>query len=109
MNKKDLLLAGLLLFLAPAFAQDGPTFNPAKDAKVIFTQDFESDWTTWTTTAVDTIFKVEYYDHEGNSNGTSMKPWEDGWKRGLWRDSTIILYNGVVVCDEDEDWFETGP
>ena len=107
MKQRDLLFAGLLLFAAPAFAQDGPTFDPAKDAKVVFTQDFEADWKTWTTTAVDTIFKVEYYDHEGDHNGTDMKPWEDGWKRGLWRDSTIILYNGVVVCDEDEDWFET--
>ena len=107
MKQRDLLFAGLLLFAAPAFAQDGPTFDPAKDAKVVFTQDFEADWKTWTTTPVDTIFKVEYYDHEGASNGTSMKPWEDGWKRGLWRDSLIVLYNGVVVCDEDEDWFET--
>ena len=107
MKQRDLLFAGLLLFAAPAFAQDGPTFDPAKDAKVVFTQDFEADWKTWTTTAVDTIFKIEYYDQKGESNGTSMKPWEEGWKRGLWRDSLIVLYNGVVVCDEDEDWFET--
>ena len=111
MKQRDLLFAGLLLFAAPAFAQPGitePVFDADKDAKLIFSQDFEADFATWSTTPVDSITQLEYWDHEGTSNGTSMKPWSDNWgKVSVLRDSTMILYNGVVVCDEDEDWFET--
>jgi len=103
MKQRDLLFAGLLLLAAPAFAQDGPTFDPTKDAKVVFTQDFESDWKTWSTTPVDSILKVQYWDHEGTSENNTMKPWSDGWKKiGKIRDTTMVLYNGVVVVDDLE-------
>lgn len=107
MKQRDFLFAGLLLLAAPAFAQDGPTFDPTKDAKVVFVQDFESDWKTWSTTPVDSITKVQYWDQQGNSNSASLKPWDDGWKKvSKLRDTTMILYNGVVVVDEDEKWAE---
>lgn len=116
MKQRDLLFAGLLLFAAPAFAQDDPVpgidmpiFDAEKDAKLIFSQNFEGNYAEWTTKAVDTIYKVEYYIHKNEKNGNSFKPWDspDDWKKGLFRDSLIYLYNGVVVCDEpSEVWFE---
>ena len=119
MKQRDLLFAGLMLLAAPAFAQTGPgytepIFDPAKDAKVVFTQNFESDWETWTTVPVDTIYKVEYYKTKETANGTASqngyKPWEEPskWERGIFRDSTIYLRNGVVIVDNKKDkWAET--
>jgi hypothetical protein len=113
MKQRDLLFAGLLLFAAPAFAQPGvtePVFDADKDAKLIFSQDFEADFATWSKIRVDSITQMEYYDHEGNSNGTSFKPWDepDKWQKGIFRDTTMILYNGVVVYDNmQEKWTET--
>ena len=116
MKQRDLLFAGLLLFAAPVFAQDDPVpgidmpiFDADKDAKLIFSQSFEGNYNDWTTKAVDTIYKVEYYIHKYEKNGNSFKPWDnpDDWKKGIFRDSLIYLYNGVVVCDEpSEVWFE---
>ena len=113
MNKKDLLLAWFILASVSVFAQPGitqPVFNDSRDAKLVFQQDFESDWTTWTTTPANTITQVEYYNHEGITNGTSFKPWDepDKWQRGLFKDTTIVLYNGVTIAaDESEIWNET--
>ena len=110
MKQRDLLFAGLVLLATPAFAQDQPTFDPAKDAKVVFTQNFEDDWETWTTKAVDSIKQVEYYKTKETANGTSYKPWENpnDWQRGIFRDSTIYLTNGVVIVDNKKDkWAET--
>ena len=87
-----------------AFAQ--PTFDPAKDAKLIFSQDFEADWDVWRTTPIDTIDVLEYYDHEGSTNGTSFKPWTEpeNWKKGLFRtDSLIVLYNGIRPTDNADE------
>ena len=84
-----------------AFAQ--PTFDEKKDAKQIFFQDFEADWDEWSSTPIDSITVLEYYDHEGNSNGTSFKPWTEpqNWQKGLFRtDSTMILYNGIKPTDD---------
>ena len=112
MKQRDLLFAGLMLLAAPAFAQPGitePEFDAAKDAKLVFTQNFEGDWDTWSTKAVDTIYKVEYYKNGGTSNSNSLKPWENpkDWERGLFRDSLIYLRNGVVVTDDkNEIWAE---
>lgn len=96
---------------APAFAQldDSPTFDPAKDAKVVFTQTFEADWETWSTKPVDTIYQVEYYKNKQTSNSNSLKPWESpkDWQKGIFRDTTIYLRNGVVVTDDKtEIWAE---
>lgn len=113
MKQRDLLFAGLLLFAAPAFAQPGitePLFDADKDAKLIFSQDFEADFATWSKIRVDSITQMEYYDHEGNTNGTSFTPWTepDKWQKGIFRDTTMILYNGVVVYDNAaEKWTET--
>jgi len=101
MKQRDLLFAGLLLLGAPAFAQDEPERTP-KDAKVIFVQDFEADWDTWSTEEIGRIDVLEYYNHPGIHNGTDMAPWNDRahWQRGLFRtDSLIILTNGVKVTD----------
>jgi hypothetical protein len=101
-----------MLLAAPAFAQPGitePEFDAAKDAKVVFTQNFEGNWETWSTKAVDTIYQVEYYKNGGTSNSNSLKPWENpkDWERGLFRDSLILLKNGVVVTDDKyERWAE---
>jgi len=111
MKQRDLLFAGLMLMAAPAFAQldDSPTFDPAKDAKVVFTQTFEADWETWSTKPVDTIFQVEYYKNKQTSNSNSLKPWESpkDWQKGIFRDTLIYLRNGVVVTDDkNEVWAE---
>jgi len=97
-----LFFAGMLLMAVPAFAQDGPTFDPDRDAKVIFYQDFEADWDSWSTTPVDYINKIEYYNHPGDQNG-QFRIWEnpDDWQRGLFRtDSVITLYNNVMPTNE---------
>ncbi len=112
MKQRDLLFAGLMFLAAPAFAQPGitePEFDAAKDAKVVFTQTFEADWETWSTKPVDTIFQVEYYKNKQTSNSNSLKPWEapNEWQKGIFRDSTIYLRNGVVVTDDkNEIWAE---
>ena len=109
MKQRDLLFAGLMLMAAPAFAQDSPTFDESKDAKVVFTQTFEADWETWSTNAVDTIYKVEYYKNKQTDNSNSLKPWENpkDWQKGIFRDTTIYLRNGVVVTDDkNEIWAE---
>ena len=103
MKQRDLLFAGLLLLAAPAFGQQQPTFDEEKDAKVIFTQNFEAGWEEWSTTGVDTIYTLEYYDHAGSENGTSFKPWSDpqNWQKvEVARDSLIILKNGVLTTDD---------
>ena len=100
MKQRDLLFAGLMFLAAPAFAQPGitePEFDAAKDAKVVFTQTFEADWETWSTKPVDTIFQIEYYKNKQTSNSNSLKPWDapNEWQKGIFRDTTIYLRNGV--------------
>ena len=112
MKQRDLLFAGLMLFAAPAFAQPGitePEFDESRDAKVVFTQTFEGNWEEWSTKAVDTIYQVEYYKNKGTSNSASLKPWENpnDWQKGIFRDTLILLKNGVVICDNPNDkWNE---
>lgn len=87
-----------------AFAQ--PTFDEKLDAKQIFFQNFEAGWDEWSTTAIDSITVLEYYDHQGADNGTSFKPWSDpeNWKKGIIRtDSTMILYNGIKPTDNPNE------
>lgn len=87
-----------------AFAQ--PTFDEKLDAKQIFFQNFEAGWDEWSTTAIDSITVLEYYDHQGADNGTSFKPWSDpeNWKKGIIRtDSTMILYNGIKPTDDPNE------
>ena len=104
-----LLLVGVSVFAQPGVTE--PNFDETKDAKLIFSQDFESDWETWTTTPVNIITQVEYYNNGGTHNSNSLKPWEnpEQWQRGLFRDTTIALYNGVVITGspEYETWTET--
>ena len=100
MRKINLLLSGLLLVAAPALAQypDGP-MRTSMDPKVIFVQDFETDWETWSNQVVDQITQIEYYDHEGETNGL-FKPDElNRWEKGLYRDTLINLYNRVEVTN----------
>ncbi len=112
--RRDILSLFLLLVGVSVFAQPGvtgPNFDETKDAKLIFSQDFESDWETWTTTPVNIITQVEYYRNEGTQNSNALKPWEnpDQWQRGLFRDTLINLFNGVVITTNNryETWRET--
>ena len=89
-----------------AFAQQKPTFDEKLDAKQIFFQNFEAGWDEWSTTPIDSITVLEYYDHQGADNGTSFKPWSDpeNWKKGIIRtDSTMILYNGIKPTDDPNE------
>lgn len=98
-----------------AFAQSGPTLNPDKDAKVIFTQTFEDDWDHWQSTPVDTIKFIEYYDtpKQGDNGDGQYKAWEnrDLWKRGVIRTDSvtpgheggIMMFNGVKVADNMDE------
>ena len=103
MKKRDLLFAGLLLAV-PAFAQEGPDFDEKRDAKVIFTQDFEANWDEWSTEVVDKIDGIYYYDvtnDQQSGNKYNIKIWEDSiWNKKIFRADTVIeLKNGVVVTD----------
>ena len=99
----------------PAFAQDdGPTIDPSRDAKVIFTQDFEADWDKWEKTPVDTIYQLEYFNIPDAGNKTFSNAWSDpNFKESnlvIRTDSVsagyeggIILFNGVMLTDDDDD------
>lgn len=103
MKQRDLLLAGLLLLGGSVFAQNAPDLTNPNSAKQVFFQGFEDDWNTWSTTEVDRITQLEYWDKSGDHEGNDMKPWEDGWtKISQKRDSLMILYNGVVIIDDAE-------
>ena len=103
MKQRDLLLAGLLLLGGSVFAQNAPDLTNPNSAKQVFFQGFEDDWNTWTTTEVDRITQLEYWDKEGTTENNSMTPWNDGWtKISQKRDSLMILYNGVVIIDDGE-------
>lgn len=120
MKKRDLLLAGLVLFNVSAFAQDGPT-RYSDDAKVIFTQDFEdapqvfnemrlnpdpkrpTTLYTWNEKPVDSIMQVAYYvksDSVGSFkiNKPSDMQGEQFVIAGT-RDSVIMMYDGVMRTD----------
>ena len=52
------LLLGLLFVGTPVLAQwDGPVFTP-QDAHVVFVQDFETDWNSFSSDVVETISQV---------------------------------------------------
>ncbi len=120
MKKRDLLLAGLVLFNVSAFAQDGPT-RYSDDAKVIFTQDFEdapqvfnemrlnpdpkrpTTLYTWNEKPVDSIMQVAYYVKSDSVGSFKIsKPSEMQGEQfviaGL-RDSVIMMYDGVMRTD----------
>ena len=122
MKKRDLLLAGLILFNVSAFAQDeGPVTPPryTDDAKQIFIQDFEGskDWQTirlnpdpkrpttlytWQAQPVDQIKQVTYYKRteSGNpSGGTNIYNGEAQWEIAGVRDTLIDMYDGVMRTD----------
>lgn len=120
MKKRDLLLAGLVLFNVSAFAQDGPT-RYSDDAKVIFTQDFEdapqvfneirlnpspkrpTTLYTWNEKPVDSIMKVAYYVKSDSVAGFKIsKPSEmqgEQFEIAGLRDSVIMMYDGVMRTD----------
>ncbi len=120
MKKRDLLLAGLVLFNVSAFAQDGPT-RYSDDAKVIFTQDFEdapqvfneirlnpspkrpTTLYTWNEKPVDSIMKVAYYvKSDSVASFKISKPSEmqgEQFEIAGLRDSVIMMYDGVMRTD----------
>ena len=122
MKKRDLLLAGLILFNVSAFAQDeGPVTPPrySDDAKQIFIQDFEGskDWQTirlnpdrkrpttlytWQAQPVDKIEQVTYYKRTATDNpsgGTNIYNGEAQWEIAGVRDTLINMYDGVMRTD----------
>lgn len=115
MRKRYLLFAGLLSLAIPAFAQyDGPQIDPSRDAKVIFTQDFEADWETWQETPVDTIYQLEYYNIANAGDKTFSNAWSDATLKESnlvvrtdsvtpGQEGGIILYNGVMLTDDAAD------
>lgn len=122
MKKRDLLLAGLILFNVSAFAQDDVPVTPPRysdDAKQIFIQDFEGskDWQTirlnpdpkrpttlytWQAQPVDKIEQVTYYKRtttDNPSGGTNIYNGEAQWEIAGVRDTLINMYDGVMRTD----------
>ncbi|MCQ2127737.1 MAG: hypothetical protein MJZ06_09940, partial [Bacteroidaceae bacterium] len=106
MKKTFTLLALAMMAGMPLFAQDvadGP-IRTDKDAKVIFTQDFEADWDVWSSTPVDTIDKVNYYKSTGTAqSGINIYDGSEDWKIYGARDTMLILMNGVMTSDDAKD------
>jgi len=125
MKKRDLLFAGLLLCSVSAFAQ--PQRYP-DDAKQIFLQDFEGDakWQkiqlnedpkrpttlyTWQEDAVDMIEEVAYYKRQDSKDkdtvaadgstlsGQDIYNGSRDWEIAGYRDTLLLLYNGVMRTD----------
>jgi len=116
--KKNLLFAGLLLAVAPISAQEEQLVRSSQDAKVIFEQDFEQEWETWTTTPVDSITQVVYYNtpynpskYDSGNDGNNLsgtKIWDDSDTTHDWtiygtKDTLLVLYNGALVADVEQD------
>ena len=103
MRKFYLFLAGAFLAL-PMVAQNEPIRNPETDPKLIYLQDFESDWDAWSTAVVDTINGLDYYKTEDVST-SSKKIWEDkNYQTGfIHRDTVIEILNGVKQTGSDTD------
>ena len=103
-----MFLAGAVISL-PLLAQTEPTFDPQTDPKVIYEQNFESDWDAWSTTSVDTINGVDYFLNDTYKPGSNLKIWENkAYQTGfIHRDTLIHLYNGVMLSDNKDD-FEGG-
>ena len=95
MRKFYLFLAGAFLAL-PMVAQNEPIRNPETDPKLIYLQDFESDWEAWSTARVDTIDGLDYYLVDAVST-SKLKIWEDkNYQTGfMHRDTLIEIFNGV--------------
>ena len=103
MRKFYLFLAGAFLAL-PMVAQNEPIRNPETDPKLIYLQDFESDWDSWSTAVIDTINGLDYYKTEDVST-SSKKIWEDkNYQTGfVHRDTVIEIFNGVKKTGSDSD------
>jgi len=99
MKKFYFLLAGLFVAALPMSAQTEGPVRTDKDSKVIFTQDFESDWTPWSTTAVDTIPEIWYYDVRSLPGADTL---ELVPLLATPRDTVFPLYNGVKLGDDDD-------
>ena len=114
MRKRDLVFAGLLLAaISPVSAQTVPTgpTRTDKDAKVIFVQDFEADWETWSNQVVDQITELQYYNTDATGSQSSKKIWPGGadhetfnWDNVVIRtDSVFDLKNGVKTTGKAEE------
>ena len=120
MKKRDLLLSGLLLFSASAFAQLLKEIPHYKDDAVeMYKQDFEGskDWNemrlnpdpkrpttlyTWNDKPVDSIMHVAYYAKSDSVANFSYKNIYDGsaqFKIAGVRDTVIYMYDGVMRTD----------
>lgn len=99
-----MFFAGAFLAL-PMVAQNEPIRNPETDPKEIYLQDFESDWDTWSTVAVDTIDGLNYFKTDELKTSSGYKIWEKSYYKAgvVHRDTLIYLYNGVKKTgDADE-------
>lgn len=106
MKKTFTLLALAMMAGMPLFAQDvadGP-IRTDKDAKEIFTQDFEADWEVWSSTPVDTIDTINYYKSTGTAQtGINIYDGSADWELYGGRDTMLILMNGVMTSDDAKD------
>ena len=117
MRKFYLFLAGALLAI-PAFSQGEGEYNKKferhpQDAKVIFTQDFEvpanvtpaEAYKKWSTTPVDTIHELYYYNRRGSGNISRIDIYDGSpdWEIFAVRtDSTTPGHapgTGILVCN----------
>lgn len=123
MKKRDLLIAGLILANVSVFAQPGVTepIHYDDDAEQMFFQGFEgsANWKeiklsadddttrntrlfTWQADPVDRIDQITYYKREGSSNpssNTDIYSGEKQWQVAGIRDTTMLLYDGVLRTD----------
>ena len=104
MKKFYLFLAGALMAM-PIFAQvekEDPNFDRVNDPKVIFDQDFESDFDEWANEIIDTINGVWYYNT--TSTSSSEVPFDKNWELyGCRTDCVIYLKNGVSISNAIKD------
>lgn len=101
MRKKLYFLTLAALASMPILAQDQPEgpVRTANDAKEIFFQGFEEDYETWSTTPVDSIVGMTYYDTQSKPDAYSVLT------TPLYptvRDTTMLLYNGVKMGSADD-------
>ena len=105
MRKGILLLTGLFLLNVSAIAQsDGPV-EYADDPHVVFMQDFESSWESWTSTPANTITQIEYYNREGSDNLSTANIYNgsEDWMIYGVRDTIVNVYNGARMSGIPSD------
>ena len=102
MKKTNLLLTFLLLVTGVNVSAQ-PDLSDPRSARMVFSQGFEADWETFTTTEVDYIDQVQYYNRRGSGNVTNTDIFNGSpdWEIFGVRDTFISIKNGIVPTDND--------